>query len=234
MIEDHCGNSCEGIELFYFREETPLGTAGSVKNTEPLLSLDIDDSFIVISGDAVCDTDLSAAVLFHREKNADITIITSSASEPYEYGVVLCGSDGKIERFIEKPGKTQAFADTVNTGIYIIKRAVLELIPPKIMYDFGRDLFPYMLAEGYAMYGINDSGYWCDIGDLSAFYSCNILTANNENTITDGNNVTGTGCHISADADVRDSVLLNRVTIGSGSTINSVILGDDVMWAEVL
>jgi mannose-1-phosphate guanylyltransferase/phosphomannomutase len=75
--------------------------------------------------------------------------VTSSASEPYEYGVVLCGRDGKIERFIEKPGKTQAFADTVNTGIYIIKRTVLDLIPIKTMYDFGRDLFPYMLAEGY-------------------------------------------------------------------------------------
>lgn len=228
MIEEHCGSLNEGIELFYFREETPLGTAGSVKNAGPLLSLDTDDSFIVISGDAVCDTDLSAAVRFHREKNADITIVTSSASEPYEYGVVLCGGDGKIERFIEKPGKTQAFADTVNTGIYIIKRSVLDLIPPKTMYDFGRDLFPYMLEKGYAMYGINDSGYWCDVGDLSAFYTCNIFTANNEHTITDGNNVTGTGCHLVAGSDVRDCVLLDRVTVGDGSVIRGVILGDDV------
>ncbi len=228
MIEEHCGNSYDGVELFYFREDTPLGTAGSVKNTESLLSLDTDDSFIIISGDAVCDTNLSAAVSFHREKNADVTIITSSSQEPYEYGVVLCGNDGKIERFIEKPGKTQAFGDTVNTGIYIIKRSVLDLIPPKKMYDFGRDLFPYLLAEKYSMYGCNDHGYWCDVGDLSAFYTCNIAIAESEHTLTKSGNVLGTSCHIADDAHVSDCVLFDRVTVGSDSIIQGVILSDHV------
>ncbi|MDD4772224.1 MAG: sugar phosphate nucleotidyltransferase [Eubacteriales bacterium] len=228
MIEDHCGSSSDGIELFYFREDTPLGTAGSVKNTESLLSLDTDDSFIIISGDAVCDLDLSAAVSFHREKNADVTIVLSSSPEPYEYGVVLCDKDGRIERFIEKPGKTQAFADTVNTGIYVLKRSVLELIPKKTKFDFGRDLFPYLLAEGYAMYGCVDNGYWCDVGDLTAFYTCNMTIAREENPVPQIVNITGTGCHIAGEADVRDCILFDRVTVGEQSVIRNAILADNV------
>lgn len=228
MIEGHCGGSFNDIELFYFREDTPLGTAGSVKNTESLLSLDTDDSFMIISGDAVCDTDLSTAVNFHRKKNADVTIIITSAPDPYEYGVVLCGSDGRIERFIEKPGKTQAFADTVNTGIYIMKRSLLNLIPEKRMYDFGRDLFPFLLKEKYAMYGYCDPGYWCDVGDLSAFYACNMTIAKKENKITENSNIAGYACHIAADAQVNSCVMFDRVTIGSGSRLEGVILCDNV------
>ena len=53
-----------GLEIEYSVEEVPLGTAGSVR----LASGRLDDTTVVISGDALCDIDLTELVAFHREK----------------------------------------------------------------------------------------------------------------------------------------------------------------------
>ena len=67
-VIDYFGDGEElGVKLTYFVEETPLGTAGSVKNCMSYLG---EEDFLVISGDAVCDLDLSAAIGFHRTRRS--------------------------------------------------------------------------------------------------------------------------------------------------------------------
>src|SRR6476659_2116343 len=105
-----------GVTLHYSVEETPLGTAGSVKHAEALL----DETFLVISGDALCDFDLTAIVAAHKAGGAAATLGLKSVENPLEFGVVIIDEDGRIERFLEKPSWGQVFSDTINTGVYAL------------------------------------------------------------------------------------------------------------------
>ncbi|TMK60981.1 MAG: mannose-1-phosphate guanyltransferase, partial [Actinobacteria bacterium] len=155
-----------GLRLTYATEQEPLGTAGSVKNAESLLH----DTFLVISGDAVTDLDLAEVLRFHKEKGAAVTVTLNRVQDPLEFGIVIAGSDGRIERFLEKPGWGEVFSDTINTGIYVIEPEVLSFIPPGEEFDFAHDLFPLLMAKGLPLYGCAPDGYWTDVGTLEAYF----------------------------------------------------------------
>ena len=126
QIRSYFGDgSAFGMHLEYSIEEVPAGTAGSVRLARELL----DDTFLVISGDALTDFDLSALIDFHKQREALVTIALKSVANPLEYGVVIVDDDGRIQRFLEKPGWGQVFSDTVNTGIYVLEPEVLDRIP---------------------------------------------------------------------------------------------------------
>jgi mannose-1-phosphate guanylyltransferase/phosphomannomutase len=154
-----------GVSLAYATEESPLGTAGSVKNAEGAL----DDTFLVVSGDALTDIDLEKVVAFHREHGALATVVLSRQPDPLEYGIVIADDEGRVERFLEKPGWGQVFSDTVNTGIYVLEPEIFTSIPADTPFDFSKDLFPMLLERGAPLYGYVADGYWCDIGTIDAY-----------------------------------------------------------------
>jgi mannose-1-phosphate guanylyltransferase/phosphomannomutase len=166
MIKSYFGDGSRfGVSLAYFEETIPLGTAGSVKNCLPFL----DERFIVISGDALTDFDLSAAIAFHERKEALATLVLTHVESPLEFGVVMTEESGKVVRFLEKPNWSEVFSDTVNTGIYILEPEVLHHIPDNAEKDFSKDLFPRFLQDGRPMYGYVADGYWSDIGNLEIY-----------------------------------------------------------------
>jgi len=170
-IRRHFGNgSAYGVNLHYYVEETPLGTAGSVKNAASFL----DRTFIVISGDALTDFDLSRAMALHRQAGSLATLVLTKVAVPLEYGVVITGQDGGIVRFLEKPSWGEVFSDTVNTGIYILEPEALDYIPPDQKFDFSQDLFPLLLQESRPLFGAVLDGYWCDIGDLTQYRQAHV------------------------------------------------------------
>jgi len=158
-----------GLRIEYSVEESPLGTAGSVR----LASDRLDETFLVISGDALCDIDLGSLVAFHREKGAAVTIGLKSVDNPLEFGIVVTDEDGKVERFLEKPSWGQVFSDTINTGIYVLEPEVLRHVPTDRPYDFSKELFPLLLEMGRPIYGYVCEGYWQDVGDLDQYRQAN-------------------------------------------------------------
>ncbi len=158
-----------GLRIEYSVEEAPLGTAGSVR----LASARLTETFLVISGDALCDVDLTRLVEFHREKGAAVTIGLKSVENPLEFGIVVTDSEGRVERFLEKPSWSQVFSDTINTGIYVIEPEVLQHIPTDRPYDFSKELFPHLLEMGRPIYGHVMDGYWQDIGNLDQYRQAN-------------------------------------------------------------
>jgi mannose-1-phosphate guanylyltransferase/phosphomannomutase len=158
-----------GLNIEYSVEESPLGTAGSVR----LASRKLDDTVLVISGDALCDIDLGALLQFHRDRDAAVTIGLKSVENPLEFGIVVTDEDGKIERFLEKPSWGQVFSDTINTGIYVLEPEVLAHVPADRPYDFSKELFPLLLEMGRPLYGMVCEGYWQDIGNLDQFKQAN-------------------------------------------------------------
>ncbi|MEG0146494.1 MAG: nucleotidyltransferase family protein, partial [Clostridia bacterium] len=169
-VTDYFGDGSDyGLRLTYYTEETPLGTAGSVKQAEKML----DETFVVLSGDGLTDCDLKSALAFHKEKKALATMVLKKVATPLEYGVVLTDSAGRVERFVEKPGWGEVCSDAVNTGIYLFEPEVLQYIPDNKPCDFGRELFPKLVEAGLPVYGYLMDGYWCDIGDTSAYLRAN-------------------------------------------------------------
>src|SRR5213596_3707179 len=158
-----------GMEIGYSVEESPLGTAGSVR----LAGRRLDETFLVISGDALCDVDLTALVAAHKEKGAAVTIGLKSVENPLEFGIVVTDEDGRVERFLEKPSWGQVFSDTINTGIYVLEPEVLKHIPQDRPYDFSKELFPLLLEMGRPIYGHVFDGYWQDVGDLDQYRQAN-------------------------------------------------------------
>jgi mannose-1-phosphate guanylyltransferase / phosphomannomutase len=154
-----------GVSMQYSTEFVPLGTAGSVKNSSRF----IDDTFLVISGDALTDIDLTKVVDFHRRNKAMATLTLIRVDNPLEFGIVVTDAAGNIERFLEKPNWGQVFSDTINTGIYVLEPEVLEFIPEGQSFDFSKDLFPSLLEKGYPLYGYVADGYWCDIGNFEQY-----------------------------------------------------------------
>ena len=168
-VRDYFGDGSRlGVELSYYVEKAPLGTAGGVKAAAGFL----DETFIVLSGDGLTDCDLSAALEFHRRKGALMTMVLKRVPVPLEYGVVETDEGGRVRRFVEKPGWGEVFTDTVNTGIYIMEPEALNLIPAGPC-DFGRELLPQAVHEGHPVYGWVMGGYWCDIGDPAAYAQAN-------------------------------------------------------------
>jgi mannose-1-phosphate guanylyltransferase/phosphomannomutase len=166
VIRNYFGDASDlGLSLSYATENEPLGTAGSVRNAEPLL----DETFLVISGDTVTDIDLTEAVSQHRKSGAAATVVLKHARDPLEFGIVICDENGRVERFLEKPGWGEVFSDTVNTGIYILEPEVLKEIPKGEEYDFSHDLFPRLLERGIPLYGHVAEGYWTDVGALDNY-----------------------------------------------------------------
>ncbi|HCC00488.1 MAG TPA: hypothetical protein DEP42_04630 [Ruminococcaceae bacterium] len=154
-----------GISLRFVEEDKPLGTAGSVRGAIQ----NADEPILVMSGDALCDFDLRSAIQFHKEKKAAATLILSRVADPREYGLVVTDPSGAVRGFLEKPGWGQAVTDAVNTGIYILSKQALSLIPQNREFDFGKDLFPLMLQKSMPLFGFGVKGYWCDIGDIRAY-----------------------------------------------------------------
>jgi mannose-1-phosphate guanylyltransferase/phosphomannomutase len=158
-----------GVDIGYSVEESPLGTAGSVR----LAAGRLDDTFLVISGDALCDVDLTELVEAHRQKEASATIGLKAVDNPLEFGIVVTDEDGRVERFLEKPSWGQVFSDTINTGIYVLEPEVLKHVPKDRPYDFSKELFPLLLEMGRPIYGHVFDGYWQDIGNLDQFRQAN-------------------------------------------------------------
>ena len=169
-IVDHFGDGKSfGVRLTYFYEKEPLGTAGGVKQAEEYL----DGTFLALSGDAYTEVDLKKAIAFHKAKKSPFTLIAQPHPYPEGLGTLEIDFENRIADFIEKPKVIKPAL--VNTGIYVMEKEILRLIPAG-PYDFGRQLLPRLIGRCYACI---DYSYWSDIGTLSSYYETNKYLAKN-------------------------------------------------------
>lgn len=154
-----------GVDLAYATEHRPLGTAGGVR----LAAGEWEDDFLVVSGDAVTDLDLSELRAFHHDRQADLTLCTVRRADPREFGLVETDGDGRVTRFHEKPGWGTVFGDTVSTGIYVVSPRVLRDMPSDREWDWSTDVIPRLLDRGATVCARVSDGYWEDVGDLPAY-----------------------------------------------------------------
>jgi mannose-1-phosphate guanylyltransferase / phosphomannomutase len=155
-----------GLRITYQVEREPLGTAGCVKAAEEWIA---GEPFLIASGDALTDVDLTPLQRQHGTSRAWVTLGLKRVHDPSHFGVVGLDSEGRVARFQEKPGPGRAFSNLVNTGIYCVDPRVLMRIPPGRPVDWSHDIFPALLAEQPSLYGHELHGYWRDIGSIREY-----------------------------------------------------------------
>lgn len=216
MIRDYFGDGSRwGVHLHYFQETEPLGTAGSVRNATDFL----DERFVVVSGDALTDLNLTEAIRYHEAKGGPVTIVLSRQEIPVEYGVVMVNQDGEITRFLEKPTWGEVFSDLANTGIYILEPDIFDYYDYGVQFDFSKDLFPLLMKNKIPIYGYAADGYWSDIGDVEQYMQTQFDILNGK-----------------ADVYIRGRQIEEGIWVGEGTDLSGgvhltapIYIGEDVV-----
>ncbi len=233
-ITSHFGDGSRwGVHMTYITPAADLGTAGAVRfaaegSREPVL---------VMSADVLTNFDLEAAAAFHRAKGAEATMVLTQVEMPLAYGIVITDEDGRILRFLEKPAWGEVFSDTINTGIYLLEPSVFGAIPPNRPYDFGKELFPALLASGRSLWGHVARGYWRDVGDLIEYRAAHIdllqgaigVDIPGERHEGAGHTVwLGEGARVDYSARLTGSVIVGRgAQIDPGARVGNSVIGAD-------
>lgn len=236
VVKDYFEDGTDfGVSFQYFVEDAPLGTAGSVKNAAGFLP----ETFVVISGDALTDLDISDAVAFHKERGSLATLVLHRQQIPLEYGVVITDKENRITRFLEKPSWGEVFSDTVNTGIYILEPEVLDYVSPGKQFDFSKDVFPKLLEDNKPMYGYVADCYWCDIGDLRSYRQAQFDVLEGKVAVEVGGTLQkpgiwlGKDCHVAEDVTITPPVYVGKgCTIGQGARIGPLTVLNDFCLIE--
>jgi mannose-1-phosphate guanylyltransferase/phosphomannomutase len=218
-IRSYFGDGSDfGVRIVYATEETPLGTAGSVRNAIN----ELDERFLVISGDVLTDVDLTAIVKEHEEKQALATIGLVRVENPLEFGIVITREDGSIERFLEKPSWGQVFSDTINTGIFVLEPEVFDFIEPERSVDFSSEVFPALLKAGKPLYGAIAEGYWEDVGTLESYLSAHKDILDGRVQLEVPGFEMGDGVHVGEGAEIHpDATVVGPAVIGENCRIEA-------------
>ncbi|MBR10764.1 MAG: hypothetical protein CMP48_24165 [Rickettsiales bacterium] len=149
-----------GIEIDFFEEEKPLGTAGAF----PLMEKFLEEQFLVIYGDVMLDMDFVRFIKFHNDNSADASLVIHPNDHPYDSDLVETNDKNRIVAFHSKPHQDDIYyKNMVNAGVYLFQKRVIDHLPGPVKSDFGKDIFPNWTDE-LKLYGYNTSEYLKDMG----------------------------------------------------------------------
>jgi mannose-1-phosphate guanylyltransferase len=230
-----------GVEIKYAVEGSPLGTGGAFKNAEA----QIDSTTVVFNGDILTGLDLNATIARHRQTAAVATIVLTPVENPSAYGLVETDPEGRVLRFIEKPGPAEVTCNTINAGVYVLEPSVLRYMPKGEPYSFERGLFPTLLENRESVLSYVLDGYWIDIGTPAKYLEVHhdILAGRFRSTRV-GRSAVKPAAISNAFIDEK-SIIDSDVTIRSGVKIENSVIGrnckidegahivDSVIWPGV-
>lgn len=238
-IKNYFGDGSKwGVNIVYSFEEELLGTAGGVKKVEDFFQ---GQTFLVISGDALTDIDLSSAYDFHKEKKGEATLVLTRVEDTSQFGVVLLDDEKRIKGFQEKPLSGEAKSDLANSGIYFFESSIFRYMPPKgQFYDFGKNLFPDLLRRDVPYYGYRHKRYWNDVGSLDEYQMGNFDALEGKVKVDIPGKMIKEGVWIGRNCKIQeDVIIIPPVCIGDDCIIKSgaklygpIILGDNTTVDE--
>ena len=238
-IKNYFGDGSKwGVNIVYSFEEELLGTAGGVKKVEDFFQ---GQTFLVVSGDALTDIDLSSAYDFHKEKKGEATLVLTRVEDTSQFGVVLLDDEKRIKGFQEKPLSGEAKSALANSGIYFFESSIFRYMPPKgQFYDFGKNLFPDLLRRDVPYYGYRHKRYWNDVGSLDEYQMGNFDALEGKVKVDIPGKMIKEGVWIGRNCKIQeDVIIIPPVCIGDDCIIKSgaklygpIILGDNTTVDE--
>ncbi|NAY91644.1 NTP transferase domain-containing protein [Muricauda sp. JGD-17] len=160
QIESYFGNGKKkNISISYVREKEPMGTIGAVSKIHNFKH----DFILLTNSDILTNMDYEEFFLDFMEQDADLSVVTIPYRVEIPYGV-LETSNGHVLNLKEKPTYTYYS----NGGIYLMKREILDLIPPNSFYN-TTDLMEQLISKSKKVISYPLSSYWLDIGKPEEF-----------------------------------------------------------------
>ncbi len=166
-----------GVELSYSYEDELLGTAGGVRNVSGFFG---SEPFLVMAADALTDIDLTALWSAHAANDGIATLAVKRVPNVSEFGVVIAGSDGRIQGFQEKPEPGEALSDLASCMIYVLSPEIFDYFPDQPVVDFALDVFPALLEHDVPFYVHPIDAYWNDVGSLPEYLRGNLDAVSEE------------------------------------------------------
>jgi mannose-1-phosphate guanylyltransferase len=171
-IRDHFGDGAGlGVALTYRYEDELLGTAGGVRNVAEFFG---DEPFLVMAADALTDIDLAALRAAHEAHDGIATLAVKRVADVSDFGVVITGSDGRVQGFQEKPDRAEALSDLASCMIYVLEREIFDYFPDERVVDFALDVFPALLENDVPFHVHEIDSYWNDVGSLPEYLRGNL------------------------------------------------------------
>src|SRR3954464_5205191 len=203
--------SALGLDLTYSYEEELMGTAGGVRNVSSFFG---DEPFLVMAADALTDIDVAALRAAHDANGGIATLAVRRVPNVSEFGVIIAGSDGRIQGFQEKPDPAEALSDLANCMIYMLEPEIFDYFPDKHSVDFALDVFPALLENDAPFHVHTIDSYWNDVGSLPEYIQGNL------DVLEGAVNVEGRGARLDPVGDEA------AVEAGDPGVYGPVIVGD--------
>ena len=226
LIRDHFGDgSRQGIRLVYSYEPELLGTAGGVRNVRDHFG---GETFLVISGDALTDIDLTAFHAAHKEKGGIATLALKRVDDPSQLGVVIVDDDGRIQGFQEKPAPGEELSNLGSCGIYMFEPEIFDYFPDTEFVDWAQDVYPALLAQDVPFYGHEIAEYWNDVGSLEEYRQGNFDALEGKVRVEMPGGGNGVGGDVPGDVEVEGPVFIGEgCEIASGVRLTGpVVIGE--------
>jgi mannose-1-phosphate guanylyltransferase len=223
--------SAFGLAVDYVHEETPLGTAGGIRNAASRLHAGADDPVVVLNGDILSGHDIAAQVDLHKKADAAATLHLVEVDDPARFGCVPTDPAGRVTGFLEKT--PHPVTNRVNAGCYVLARRVIGRIPAGRPVSVERETFPALIAAGEIVMGYPESAYWLDVGTPEAFVrgSCDLVLGKLRSPALPGRcgpALLLDGASVAKDADVSGgSVAGARSLVGAGAVVAGSVLFDE-------
>lgn len=160
-IKEYFGNGSKfGVNINYFHEEKPLGTAGSLFYIKENLS----KNFILMYGDIICDIDFNRIIQFHSKKNSSLTMLAHPNNHPYDSDVLIVDGLDKVKGILRKNQQRDFYYNNcVNAGIFVINKDTLTLVKENEKQDFEKDFVTELISHE-KVYAYTTTEYVKDMG----------------------------------------------------------------------
>jgi NDP-sugar pyrophosphorylase family protein len=215
-----------GVRLEYIEEPVILGTSGALDNARHLLE---GDTFVVINGKIITDINLDDAMETHRRSGALATLVLRPNFKRERFSIIET-EDGLIKGFGGMPtpeASDNADADNVPlmfTGIQILDPRIFSYIPRGVFSHSTTDVYPQAIAGGERVVAHIAEGHWYELSTIPRYLEISLALLAEKGVDLDA----GQGGEISDEANVRESLLWNEVTVEAGARVRRAILGDGV------
>lgn len=156
-----------GVNIEYFYEEVPLGTAGALFKLKDKLTED----FLLLNGDAIFDVDFNRFVEYHREKNGLVTLFTHPNSHPYDSGLIITSDNGSVKEWLSKEDERPEFyKNRVNAGLHVLSPKILDMNIDSEKVDLDRQILKPLCKSGL-VYAYDSPEYVKDMGTPERYYT---------------------------------------------------------------
>ena len=248
-----------GMKISYAVEEEPLDTAGAIRNAYDAIP---GEDCVVFNGDVIHGFDIADIIRRHEERDAFVTLTLKRVERPHAYGVVPLGDNERVLGFLEPTdeqkrsvgGPTTGEFDTINAGLYVMRKEALEAIPQR-RCNIEREVFPAFVNDGKMVFGDVRDDFWIDVGTpaqylgaIAAIVAGEVGSPRSFLRVEEGavdpnaevaDDVrlccgcsVGAGAVIEAGSEICNSAVLEGARIGEGCKVIGSIIGEGAVIGE--